>query len=143
MFTSDNGVNLAHWPEAGTASFRGEKGTTWDGGFRVPMFVRWPGKIAPNTWTGEFMTMEDWLPTLMAAAGEPQIKQQLLAGTKVGARDYKVHLDGYDQTAMLTGKGKSQRREFFFYGENKTYVRILNAGHMQAGRIQIPNGKNR
>ena len=118
MFTSDNGVNLAHWPEAGTASFRGEKGTTWDGGFRVPMFVRWPGKVAPNTWTGEFMTMEDWLPTLMAAAGEPQIKQKLLTGTKVGGRDYKVHLDGYDQTAMLTGQGKSARREFFFYGEN-------------------------
>ena len=118
LFTSDNGVNLAHWPSAGTASFRGEKGTTWDGGFRVPMFVRWPGKIAPNTWTGEFMTMEDWLPTLMAAAGDSTVKESLKAGTKVGEREYKVHLDGYDQTAMLTGKGKSQRREFFFYGEN-------------------------
>ncbi len=118
MFTSDNGGNLAHWPGAGTASFRGEKGTTWDGGFRVPMFVRWPGKIAPNTWTGEFMTMEDWLPTLMAAAGDSNVKESLKAGAKVGEREYKVHLDGYDQTAMLTGKGKSQRREFFFYGEN-------------------------
>lgn len=132
IFTSDNGVNLAHWPEAGTASFRGEKGTTWDGGFRVPMFVRWPGKIAPNTWTGEFMTMEDWLPTLMAAAGEPQIKQKLMAGTKVGSRDYKVHLDGYDQTAMLTGQGKSARREFFFYGENN-----LNALRVDQWKLHL------
>lgn len=118
LFTSDNGVNLAHWPSAGSASFRGEKGTTWDGGFRVPMFVRWPGKVAPNTWTGEFMTMEDWLPTLMAAAGDSDTKERLKNGLTVGEREYKVHLDGYDQTAMLTGKGKSKRREFFFYGEN-------------------------
>lgn len=118
LFTSDNGVNLAHWPSAGAASFRGEKGTTWDGGFRVPMFVRWPGKVAPNTWTGEFMTMEDWLPTLMAAAGDADVKERLKAGARIGERDYKVHLDGYDQAAMLTGKGKSQRREFFLYGEN-------------------------
>ena len=136
LFTSDNGVNLAHWPSAGTPSFRGEKGTTWDGGFRVPMFVRWPGKVAANTWTGEFMTMEDWLPTLMAAVGDSDIKDRLKTGTKVGERDYKVHLDGHDQTAMLTGKGKSQRREFFFYGENdfnafrvdqwKTHLAIKN-----------------
>jgi arylsulfatase len=118
MFTSDNGVNFAHWPSAGSASFRGEKGLTWDGGFRVPMFVRWPGKIEANIWTSEFMTMEDWLPTLMSAAGDSGIKQRLVEGEKVGGRDYKVHLDGYDQTAMLTGKGKSNRREFFFYGEN-------------------------
>ena len=132
IFTSDNGVNLAHWPEAGSASFRGEKGTTWDGGFRVPMFVRWPGKITPNTWTGEFMTMEDWLPTLMTAVGEPHIKQELLAGKKVGARDYKVHLDGYDQTAMLTGQGKSARREFFFYGENN-----LNAVRVDQWKLHL------
>jgi arylsulfatase len=118
MFTSDNGVNLAHWPEAGTASFRGEKGTTWDGGLRVPMFVRWPGRVAPGTWTGEFMTMEDWLPTLMAAVGDPGVKERLRAGATVSGRDYKVHLDGYDQSAMLVGKGKSPRREFFFFGEN-------------------------
>lgn len=117
IFTSDNGVNLAHWPEAGTASFRGEKGTTWDGGFRVPMFVRWPGKVAPGTWTGEFMTMEDWLPTLLAATGDKEVKEKLKAGATVAGNDYKVHLDGYDQSALLTG-GKSARREFFFYGEN-------------------------
>ena len=119
MFTSDNGVNLAHWPEAGTPSFRGEKGTTWDGGFRVPMLVRWPGRIAANEWTSEFMASEDWLPTLMAAVGDGDIKERLLKGTKIGERDYKVFLDGYNQTDMLTGKGKSKRREFFFYAENE------------------------
>ena len=119
MFTSDNGVNLAHWPDAGTPAFRGEKGLTWDGGFRVPMFVRWPGKVPANAWTGEFMTSEDWLPTLMAAAGDSTVKDRLRKGDKVGDRDYKVHLDGYDQTAMLTGKGKSARREFFFYAETE------------------------
>jgi arylsulfatase len=118
MFTSDNGVNLAHWPEAGTPSYRGEKGTTWDGGFRVPMLVRWPGHTPVNEWTDQFMTSEDWLPTLMAAAGDTTIKDRLLQGTPIGAREYKVHLDGYNQLDMLTGKGKSQRHEFFFYGEN-------------------------
>ncbi|MBL0089653.1 MAG: arylsulfatase [Ideonella sp.] len=119
MFTSDNGVNLAHWPEAGTPSFRGEKGTTWDGGFRVPMLVRWPGRVAANEWTDEFMTSEDWLPTLMAAVGDTDIKDRLLKGTRIGERDYKVMLDGYNQTDMLTGKGKSKRREFFYYAENE------------------------
>jgi arylsulfatase A-like enzyme len=119
LFTSDNGVNLAHWPDSGTASFRGEKGLTWDGGFRVPMLVRWPGKVPANAWTGEFMTSEDWLPTLMAAAGDTTVKERLLKGAKVGDREFKVHLDGYDQTAMLTGKGKSARREFFYYAETE------------------------
>ena len=94
LLTADNGINLAHWPMAGTASFRGEKGTTWDGGFRVPMLVRWPGKIAPNTWTSEFMTSEDWLPTLVAAAGDTNVKDELLTGKKVGNQTFKVHLDG-------------------------------------------------
>lgn len=81
MFTSDNGVNLAHWPESGTPAFRGEKGTTWDGGFRVPMFVRWPGKIPANEWSSEFMASEDWLPTLMAAVMEAAFPdQEHLAG---------------------------------------------------------------
>lgn len=132
LFTSDNGVNFAHWPSAGTASFRGEKGLTWDGGFRVPMFARWPGKIAANSWTGEFMTMEDWLPTLMSAAGDDGVKQRLAKGENVGGRDYKVHIDGYDQTDMLLGKGKSNRREFFFYGENQ-----LNAVRVDEWKLHL------
>ncbi len=127
LLTGDNGVNLAHWPDAGTASFHGEKGTTWDGGFRVPMLVRWPGHVPANDWTGEFMTSEDWLPTLMAAAGDTSIKERLLTGTKIGERDYKVHLDGYNQLDMLTAQGKSHRREFFFYGD--TDLNALRVDH--------------
>jgi arylsulfatase A-like enzyme len=132
LFTSDNGVNLAHWPSAGTASFRGEKGTTWDGGFRVPMLARWPGKIAAGKWTGEFMTSEDWLPTLMAAVGDEQVKDDLLKGKKVGDETFKVHLDGYNQLDVLTGKGPSKRREFFFYAESD-----LNAARVDQWKVHI------
>ncbi len=132
LFTSDNGVNLSHWPSAGTASFRGEKGTTWDGGFRVPMLVRWPGKIPANKWTGEFMTSEDWVPTLMAAAGDPDAKDRLLNGDSIGGETFKVHLDGYNQLDMLTAKGPSKRHEFFFYGETD-----LNAARVDQWKVHI------
>jgi arylsulfatase A-like enzyme len=130
VFTSDNGVNLAHWPSAGSASFRGEKGTTWDGGFRVPALVRWPGRVPAGEWTGELMSSEDWVPTLMAAAGLPDIKEKLLAGTIVGGQEFKVHLDGYDQTDMLTGQGKSRREEFFFYAETELTAFRVNQWKM-------------
>lgn len=131
LFTSDNGVNLAHWPQAGSASFRGEKGLTWDGGFRVPMFVRWPGKVAAGTWSGELMSMEDWLPTLLAATGDTGVKDKLKQGATIAGKEYKVHLDGYDQSALLAG-GKSQRREFFFYGEND-----LNAFRVDHWKVHL------
>lgn len=118
LFTSDNGVNLSHWPDSGAASFRGEKGLTWDGGFRVPMLVRWPGNIKPNTWTGEFMTSEDWVPTLMAAVGQSDVKEKLLTGLHLDGKTFKNHLDGYNQLDMLTKpNGKSNRHEFFFFAE--------------------------
>ncbi len=132
LFTSDNGVNLAHWPSAGTASFRGEKGTTWDGGFRVPMLVRWPGRIPGGQWTGEFMTSEDWVPTLMAAAGDAEIADELQQGKTVGDQTFRVHLDGYDQLAMLTGRGPSRRHEFFFYGETD-----LNAVRVDQWKVHL------
>lgn len=119
MFTSDNGVNLAHWPSGGTASFRGEKGTTWDGGFRVPMLVKWPKNIPAGTWSGELFTAEDWVPTLMAMIGEDNVKEELLEGKEVNGTEYKVHIDGYNQMDVLTQNGKSKRREFFFYAENE------------------------
>ncbi|MFF0952906.1 arylsulfatase [Rhizobium leguminosarum] len=138
LFTSDNGINLAHWPMAGTAAYHGEKGTTWDGGFRVPMLVRWPGKIPANTWTSEFMTSEDWLPTLVAATGDTRIKQDLLEGKKIGDSTYKVHLDGYDQTDMLTkADGKSKRREFFFFGETE-----LDAVRVDQWKIHLATKDN-
>ncbi len=127
LFTSDNGVNLSHWPSAGAASFRGEKGTTWDGGFRVPMLVRWPGTVEAGKYSGELFTCEDWLPTIMAAIGEDNIKEELLKGKKVNGIEYKVHIDGYNQMDVLTGNGKSKRREFFYFGENDlNAVRVDN-----------------
>ena len=110
LFTSDNGVNMSHWPDAGTVPFRGEKGTTWEGGYRVPMLVKWPGKISANTYSKEFMTGEDWLPTLMAAVGDTTVKEDLLQGKE----GYKVHLDGYNQLGMLTRDGPSERHELFW-----------------------------
>jgi arylsulfatase len=132
LFTSDNGVNLAHWPDAGTPAFHGEKGTTWDGGFRVPMLVRWPGHIPANKWTGAFMTSEDWVPTLMAAVGEPDVKEKLLAGETVNGEAFKVHLDGYNQLDMIEGKGPSKRHEFFFYGETD-----LNAVRIDQWKVHL------
>lgn len=118
LFTGDNGVNLTHWPDAGTAGFRGEKGTTWDGGFRVPMLVQWKGHIPAGIYLDGFMTAEDWLPTLMAAAGNGNIKEELREGKTIGHRHYKVHIDGYNQLPMLTEGAPSNRAEFFYYGEN-------------------------
>jgi arylsulfatase len=132
LFTSDNGVNLSHWPDAGTPAFHGEKGLTWDGGFRVPMLVRWPGHIPAGAWTGEFMTSEDWFPTLMEAAGDPDVKQKLLQGEKVGDETFKVHLDGYDQMDMLTRKGPSKRHAFLFYGDTD-----LNAVRVDQWKVHI------
>ena len=132
LFTSDNGVNLSHWPDAGTPAFRGEKGLTWDGGFRVPMLVRWPGHIPAGKWTGEFMTSEDWLPTLMAAAGDPDVKDKLLQGEKVGDDTFKVHLDGYNQLDMLTNNGPTKRHEFLFYGDTD-----LNAVRVDQWKVHI------
>ena len=115
LFSADNGVNMSHWPDAGTAAFRGEKGTTWDGGFRVPMIVKWAGKIPAGKYSTGFMTSEDWVPTLMAAVGNKTVKEDLLAG-KDG---YKVMLDGYDQLDMLTKDAPSKRHEFFYYAETE------------------------
>lgn len=132
VFTSDNGSNLSHWPSAGTGPFRGEKGTTWDGGFRVPALIRWPGKIQPGGWTGELMSSEDWLPTLLSAAGQKQVKEQLLTGMSINGRDYRVHLDGYDQLEMLTANSPSKRQEFFFYGETQ-----LNAIRVAQWKVHL------
>jgi arylsulfatase len=126
LLTSDNGANLAHWPMTGSASFRGEKGTTWDGGFRVPMVVRWPGKIAAGSWSDGFMTSEDWVPTLVAAAGDGAVRESLITGKRVGGVDYKVHLDGFNQLDLLTRPGAaSARRAFFYFAETElTAVRV-------------------
>ena len=119
MFSTDNGAASNSWPDGGNQPFRGEKGVGgYEGGFKVPMVVKWPGVIPANTTTAEFMTMEDWLPTIMAQVGQPDLKTKLLTSYKAGTRSYeKIHLDGYDQSDLITGKGKTKRKEFYYFTE--------------------------
>ncbi len=118
MFSTDNGGACNSWPDGGNHPFRAEKGVGgFEGAFRVPMLVRWPGKIPAGVSTGEFMTMEDWVPTIMSMLGEPDLKDKLLKGHTVGKMTYKVHLDGFDQSDLITGKGPSKRKEFFYFTE--------------------------
>ena len=118
VFTTDNGTETFTWPDGGTTPFAQAKGTVMEGGFRVPCIVRWPGHVAPDSVQNGIMSGLDWLPTFAAIAGNPNITDQLLKGVKFGDRTYKNHLDGYDQTAMLTGKGPSNRHEIFYLGES-------------------------
>jgi arylsulfatase A-like enzyme len=117
IFTTDNGAEVFTWPDGGMTPFRATKGTVFEGGFRVPCIARWPGKIKPGTVENGIFSGLDWLPTLAAAAGNPNITEQLLQGVKLGDRTYKNHLDGYNQMDLLTGKGPSARREIFYFGE--------------------------
>ena len=114
IYSTDNGAEVFSWPDGGTTPFRGEKATTWEGGFRVPCVVRWPGVIKPGTVINDIFSHQDWLPTLLAAAGEPDIKEKLLKGHQAAGKTFKVHLDGYDQTALLKGEGPSARKEIFY-----------------------------
>jgi arylsulfatase A-like enzyme len=118
VFTSDNGVEKFSWPDGGTAPFRGEKGTTWEGGFRVPALARWPGVIRPGTIINDIASHEDWTPTLMAAAGIPDVKEKLTQGYRAGDKTFKVHLDGYDMTDLLSGKGPGKRKEIFYFEDD-------------------------
>jgi len=118
IYTTDNGNELMMWPDGGYAPFRGEKGTSWEGGFRVPCLIKWPGMIKPGTELNGIQSHEDLFVTLASAAGLPKLKTELLTGKKMGKMTYKVHLDGYDQTDYWSGKTeKSARREFFYYDE--------------------------
>jgi arylsulfatase len=116
IFSTDNGAETFTWPDGGNTPFKGQKGTVCEGGFRVPCIVRWPGKVKEGTvQTGIFSGL-DWFPTLVAAAGDPDITKKLLKGVKLGDREYKNHLDGYNQMDLLLGKGPSKRHEFFYFG---------------------------
>ena len=117
IFTTDNGAEVFTWPDGGMTPFRATKGTVFEGGFRVPCLLRWPGKVKPGTVENGIFSGLDWLPTFAAAAGNPNIAEQLLQGVKLGDRTYKNHLDGYNQMDLLTGKGPSARREIFYFGE--------------------------
>ena len=108
IYTTDNGAETFTWPDGGTTPFRGEKNTNWEGSYRVPAIVRWPGLVAPRTEINEIVSAEDWVQTLMAAAGEPDIASKLLQGYSAGGKSFKVHLDGYDQRDVLRRQGPRQ-----------------------------------
>jgi arylsulfatase A-like enzyme len=116
IFTTDNGAEVFTWPDGGMTPFRATKGTVFEGGFRVPCIVRWPGQVKPGSVENGLFSGLDWFPTLCAAAGNPNITQQLLQGVTLNGRNYKNHLDGYNQMDLLTGKGPSKRRELFYFG---------------------------
>ncbi|MEN8204866.1 MAG: arylsulfatase [Pseudomonadota bacterium] len=119
FYSTDNGPHMNTWPDAAMTPFRGEKNTNWEGGWRVPSMVRWPGKIKAGTWSNEIMHHMDWLPTFLAAAGEPDVKKKLLTGHKAIGRNYKVHLDGYNFLPYLTGKEeKGPRKEIYYFSDD-------------------------
>lgn len=125
VFTTDNGAEVFTWPDGGMTPFAGAKGMVMEGGMRVPMIARWPGKIPAGTISNGIMSGLDWFPTLLTAAGDANVTAELLKGKQMGDRNYKVHLDGYDQTNLLTGKGPSNRHEVFYFAEkNLGAVRI-------------------
>jgi arylsulfatase A-like enzyme len=119
MYGTDNGPHMNSWPDAAMTPFRSEKNSNWEGAYRVPALVRWPGKIKPGTVFNEPMSHMDWMPTLLSLAGMPDITERLLAGYKAGDRAYKVHLDGYDFVPYLTGQQtKGPRVEFFYFSDD-------------------------
>jgi arylsulfatase A-like enzyme len=116
VFSTDNGAETFTWPDGGMTPFRASKGTIYEGGFRVPAIIRWPGHVNPGTVENGLISGLDWYLTFIAAAGNPNITQQLLQGVKLGDQTYKNHLDGYNQLALLEGKGPSARHELFYFG---------------------------
>ncbi|MFK0272920.1 arylsulfatase [Ensifer sp. NPDC090286] len=122
MYSTDNGAEKFTWPDGGQSPFRGEKNTNWEGGFRVPCAVRWPGTIKPGTVYNDIVAHEDWIPTLVAAAGEPKVKDKLLSGYEAASKTFKVHLDGYDITDYLSGNGPDPRKEFIYFVDDGTLV---------------------
>jgi arylsulfatase len=119
IYSTDNGPHYNMWPDAAISPFRGEKNTNWEGGFRVPALVRWPGKVAAGSVSNDVMSHLDWVPTLMAAAGEADIGNKLEQGHRAGGKTFKVHLDGYNFLPYLTGESpQAPRREFFYFSDD-------------------------
>lgn len=123
VYTTDNGPNFFTWPDAAVSPFRSEKDTNWEGAFRVPGMVRWPGHIKPGSVSNEMFSGLDWFPTLLAAAGDDKIKDELLQGKQIGDKTFKVHLDGYNQLPYLTGQtDKGARDEFYYFNDDGILV---------------------
>ena len=125
MYSTDNGPHRNSWPDAGMTPFRNEKNSNWEGAYRVPAMVRWPGHIKPGQVSNEIVSHLDWLPTLLAMAGDPDVKDKLLKGYQVGKKTFKVHLDGYNQLSYLTGQtDHSARKEFFYFSDDGDLVAL-------------------
>ena len=119
VYSTDNGPHRNTWPDAGMTPFRSEKATNWEGAFRIPEIVRWPGKIEAGSVSNEIVQHHDWLPTFLAAAGEPEVVEKLLKGYKAGDKKYKAHIDGYNLLPYLTGKvEKSPRRGLIYFSDD-------------------------
>jgi arylsulfatase A-like enzyme len=125
IYTTDNGPHQNSWPDAGTTPFRSEKNTNWEGAFRVPCLIRWPGRIQSGSVSNETISALDWLPTLMAAAGDPDITDKVLKGYQAGSKTFKVHLDGYNQLPYLTGQQeRGARKEFVYFNDDGDLVAL-------------------
>jgi len=125
MYSTDNGPHMNSWPDAGMTPFRNEKNSNWEGAYRVPCMVRWPGQIKPGSVSNQIVSHMDWLPTFLAMAGDPDVKEKLLKGYKVGSKTFKVHLDGYNLLPYLTGKAKEgPRKEFFYFSDDGDLVAL-------------------
>ena len=118
LYTTDNGAEVFSWPDGGTTPFHGEKNASWEGGYRVPGMIRWPGVVKPGTEINGIVSHEDWVPTFCAAAGEPNVTQKLLTGYAAAGKNFKVHLDGYNQTDYLAGKAEDPRKEYFYWTDD-------------------------
>jgi arylsulfatase A-like enzyme len=119
IFTTDNGAEVFSWPDGGMTPFAGSKGMALEGGFRSPAIIRWPGHVEAGKVENGIFGSNDWFPTLVAAAGDPNIKDELLKGRQIDGQTFKVHLDGYDQTNVISSKGPSTRHEFFYFAGPK------------------------
>jgi arylsulfatase len=129
MYSTDNGAEAFGWPDGGTTMFRGEKNTQWEGGYRVPCMIRWPGVIKPGTLINEVGAHEDMMTTLLAAAGDPTVKEDLLKGKKYGEKTFKVHLDGYNLLPLMKGEVKESPRREFIYWTDGGSVAALRYGN--------------
>jgi arylsulfatase len=128
MYSTDNGAEMFTWPDGGMSPFRNEKNTNWEGGYRVPTMIKWPGVIKPGTVYNDVFSHEDMLPTLLAAVGEPDIKEKLLKGHSAIGRNYKVHLDGYNLLPYFKGESKEGPRKEFFYWTDDGQLANLRYG---------------
>jgi len=150
IYSTDNGAETASWPDGGTTPFHGEKGTTWEGGFRIPLLMRWPGVIKPGTVDNGIISQEDWMPTFLAAAGEPDVVEKLKKGHQANGRTFKVHPDGYNMLPYLKGEVKeSPRKEIFYFGQGGELNAIRRdnwkvhfatfRGNIATGVREVPN----